>query len=226
MQRIDFLSTIPLFQGLSDLELEAMNQSAIERRYSPGKCLVNDSESVEKLFLVWEGRVKLTKSSYSGREQTLQVYGPGDLVGLFSLFTGASFPAAAIALEDCRILIFPRKRFERTAQRLPSLLVNLFYALAASQAECIRTVETLALKETPQRLAAFLLLESQKAGSTGELTLAYSHRELSKILGTTPETLSRVLSRFTQDGLVAQEGRLIRILDRRALRCIDDDCID
>lgn len=225
IQRIDFLSAIPLFQGLADQELEVLSQSAIERSYTAGQCLANDSDSSETLFLVQEGRVRLTKTSYAGKEQTLHIFGPGDLVGLFSLFTGASFPASAIALEESRMLLFSRERLELAAQRIPSLLINLFHALAMRHAECIRTVENLSLKETPQRLAAFLLLESKKAGNAFALSLAYSHRELAKILGTTPETLSRVLSRFIQNGLVTQEGRVIHILDHQGLRNIDGGCI-
>lgn len=217
MQRISFLSTVPLFQGLSDQELEAMNQSACEKKLSPGQCLVHDAESADNIFLVWEGRIKLTKLSYTGKEQTIQLYGPGDLIGLFTLFTGSTFPAAAIALDSCRVLVFSRIRLERAAQHIPSLLVNLFYALANRQSECIRMVENMTLKETPQRLAAFLLYESQKNGNGSELTLDFSHKELSKILGTTPETLSRVLTRFTHSALIAQNGRSIQILDRKAL---------
>ncbi len=222
MLRIDFLSTIPLFKGLSDRELEALSQSAVERRYLPGQYLINDTESSERLFLIWEGRVKLTKSSFSGKEQTLQIYGPGDLVGLFSLFTGSSFPAAAIALCACKALIFPRILLERSAEKIPSLMVNLFYALAARQSECIRTVGTLALKETPQRLAAFLLLELNKSSQKEEVLLDYSHRELAKIIGTRPETLSRVLSSFIHDGIIEQNGRSINVLKREFLENIEE----
>jgi CRP/FNR family transcriptional regulator len=222
MLRVDFLSTVQLFKGLTDRELEALSQSAIERRYLPGQYLIDDSEPSERLFLIWEGRVKLTKSSFSGKEQTLQIYGPGDLVGLFSLFTGSSFPAAAIALSACRALIFPRILLERSAEKIPSLMVNLFYALAARQSECIRTVGSLALKETPQRLAAFLLLELNKSNKKNEVTLGYSHRELAKIIGTSPETLSRVLSSFIHDGIIEQNGRSISVLKRTLLENLEE----
>lgn len=223
MRRIDFLSSLRLFQGLSDRELDLLCQSAAEKRYAPGQCLICDSESSDRLFLIREGRVKLTKVSGSGKEQTLQVYEPGDIAGLFSLFTGTPFPAAAVALEECQVLLFNRTGLERLARESPSLMVNLFYVLATRQAECIRTVGALALKETPQRLAAYLLAATDKEGGSGDLVLAYSHRELSKILGTTPETLSRVLTRLTQEGLIEQNGRQIHIRDRDALRLLDGE---
>jgi CRP/FNR family transcriptional regulator len=222
MQRLDFLSAVPLFQNLTDLELVAMSQSGLEQWFFAGQFLINEFDTAETLFLVWEGQVKLTKTSYSGREQTVQVYGPGELVGLFSLFTGLPFPAAARAMTKCRVLSFSRMRLEKAAQRIPSLMINLFYALAMRQNECILTVESLALEETPQRLASYLLGESQKSSSGFEITLSYSQRELAKILSTTPETLSRVLSRFSQERLITQDGRKICILDRQGLEHITE----
>lgn len=223
MQRLEFISSLPLFRGLSDRELEILSQSATETRYPAGALLANDAQTADRIFLVKSGQIKLSKTSSTGKEQTLQVYGSGDLVGLFSLFTGNAYPASVVALEESCLLVFGRTRLERTVQSTPGLLVNLFCALASCQAECIRTVENLALKEIPQRLAAFLLLELNKSGQGRRIHLGYSHRELAKILGTSAETLSRILSRFTQENILSQEGRDILILNRHALEEIDGD---
>lgn len=217
MQRLDFLSTVPLFQGLSDRELEALNSATSERRFTTGQVVAGVEEDERSLYLVREGRIKITKTSYAGKQQTLQIYGPGELVGLFSLFNGLPYPAAAVAMEDCRVLVLSRRTLESTARRVPSLMVNLFQALSMRMNECMRTVELLALKETPQRLAACLLMESCGRNGSEAFVLSFSHREWATLLGTTPETLSRTLKRLCCEGLISHQGRVIRILDRRGL---------
>jgi len=223
MDRIEFISTVALFQGLSDREIEALNRAAVEKKYSTGQYITKEMEESGALFLLRKGRVKLTKSSYNGKEQTIQMYKPGEMIGLFTLFTGVPFPANAVALEESVVLMFPRKNLENTAEAAPSLLINLFFALAMRMNECIRTVEFLALKEIPQRLASYILVASDCDGETEEIKLPVSQRELSRVLGTTPETLSRVFARFVKADILQLKGRAIHILDRSKLEDISEE---
>lgn len=220
MQVLEYLSQNPLFEGLSDAELIALSQSVVERRIVSGTVLASDQDDAPCLFLVRSGRVKLTKISETGKEQTIQLYAPGELVGLFALFTGLPFPAEVIAMEDTTILSFQRKNLEAAAQKIPTLMVHLFYALAVRMNECMRTVSVLTLQETSQRIANYLLAESVSRGGIDTVVLSYSHREWAMIIGTTPETISRVLSRFSGDKLIEQKGRIITLLDKEGLRLI------
>jgi len=224
MQRLEFISTLSLFQGLRYEELEALAQSAREETYQPGQFLVKDEDEAGYLFLIREGRVKLTKTSTGGKEQTIYFYNPGDLLGLFTLFTGTAFPADAVALEKTQTLVFNKKNLEKAALQAPSLLSNLFFALAMRMNECLRTVESLSLKELPQRLAAFLTLMSAEGGTAPRIELPYSHRELAKVLGTSPESLSRAISRMSRAGVLRVDGRTIEILKPEVLGELADGC--
>jgi len=90
--------------------------------------------------------------------------------------------------------------------------------------ETMRLVESLALKEIPQRVASFILhdLAKQDTGSQCSLELAITHRELAKIIGATPEALSRALKKMSEDGLLRVDGRMITVYDRKALKELAD----
>ncbi len=223
MQRLEFISTLSLFQGLRYEELEALAQSALEKTYDQGQYLVKDTDEAGFLFLIREGRVKLSKTSATGKEQTLYFYHSGDILGLFTLFTGTDFPADAVAMEKTRALLFSKKNLEKAALQAPSLLSNLFFALAMRMNECLRTVESLSLKELPQRLATFLTMTMAAEGAARRFELPYSHRELAKVLGTTAESLSRTISRMARDGILRVEGRTIEILKPALLGDLADE---
>jgi CRP/FNR family transcriptional regulator len=85
-----------------------------------------------------------------------------------------------------------------------------------------RLIEDLSLKEAPARLAAYLLLLREQSGGGDEVELPMSKSQLSNLLGTTPETLSRMLGKLTQEGALAQvDSRRLRLLDPAFLKRID-----
>lgn len=217
MQWLEFISSVPLFRELPDNQLVFLARSAREKTYAAGQIIVGDSDKTDALYLLQKGRIKLSKSSFNGKEQTIHIFGPGDLLGLCTVFTGTVFPASAVAMEKSRMLLFSREALEKTAYDEPSLLINLVFELSMRLKESMEMIEALALKEIPQRLASFLML-SVSMDKDDTFLMPFSQRELAKVLGATPETLSRSLRRMIQDNMIQVEGRYIRILDKAAIR--------
>jgi len=81
-------------------------------------------------------------------------------------------------------------------------------------------VEDLSLKEVPGRLAAYLVYLSERTGSPQTIDLDITKTQLASLLGTIPETLSRILAKMAQQGIIAVEGRTIRVLDRKSLESV------
>jgi CRP/FNR family transcriptional regulator len=214
------LRTVPLFNGLPDEDLKALAKTAAFKQFKTGDHVALESDNVRAFFLVISGRVKIYKSSTEGKEQTLYMFGPGEPFCLRTAFADESFPANAQAMEDSTILIIPSRDMERLAKSQPALLFNIVTILSRRLKDSMQLVESLALKEIPERLAAFILhtLDVSGRAEAHDLTLDITQRELSKILGATPETLSRVIKRLGEEGVVSVKGRSIRIHDREALQ--------
>ena len=106
---------------------------------------------------------------------------------------------------------------EDVARQEPSLLFNMILVLSRRLKQSLNLIESLSLKEIPQRLATYLVHSGEQKKDPDVFELGFSQRELAKILGTTPETLSRIFKKLGSDEVLSVEGRTIRIRDRQAL---------
>lgn len=211
-----FLDYIPLFAGLSEEDMRKLNSSGIYRSYKPGELIASPTDRIRAFFVVVWGSVKLHRTLHDGHEQTLYIFGPGEPFCMTALEDGA-FPADATAMTDTRVLILPANVLESIARSEPALLLNIMSILIKRLKETMNLIEMLSMKEIPQRLAAWLMHSSVFQGGSDMLQLGMTHRELSKMLGTTPESLSRAFRRFKDDGMVELKGRAVKILKRDLL---------
>jgi CRP/FNR family transcriptional regulator len=216
---MEIISTIinnPLFQGLPEEKIRRLASRALYKKYQAGEMVIGEEDPIRSFYVVISGRLKLYRSSAEGKEQTIQLLGPGDPFGLCTAFATDAFPASAMAITESAVLLIPGTAMEETARQEPTLLFNIIQILSKRLKDSMELIESLALKEIPERLASFLLHEArQKKNHVIELNI--SQRELSKILGATPEALSRALRKMANDGLLSTAGRTITLLDRQAL---------
>ena len=218
MDTVQKIKNIDLFQGISTEKLQVLAVQSAVRKYQPGEPVLGETDPVKSFYVVLSGRLKLYKSSPEGKEQTIQLLGPGDPFGLCTAFATHSFPASAMALEESAVLLIPGILMESIAMQEPRLLLNIISILSQRLKDSMTLIESLALKEIPGRLASFLLHSlSRNPADTRQLELAITQRELAKILGATPEALSRALRKMAGDGVLATAGRTITILNRQAL---------
>jgi CRP/FNR family transcriptional regulator, dissimilatory nitrate respiration regulator len=219
MDALKQIQDIDLFQGLSDKVLEDLSRRVLIGTYQPGEMIIAETDLVKAFFVVISGQVKLSKTSMEGKEQTLYLLGPGEPFGLCTAFATHDFPAETVALKKSDILTIPGVAVEEIVMKEPALLLNILRVLSRRLKESMSLVESLSLKEIPQRLASFLILTQVRGdkGKEGRIELPISHRELSKILGSTPEALSRALRKMQNDGILEVQGKMITILNSKAL---------
>lgn len=217
-----FISEIPLFGGLVDKQIDWLSAIVERKHYQRGKVIFAEGEEASGLFVLYTGRVKIYKLSSEGKEQILHIFGPGEPFGEVAVFTGGHFPAYAEALEETEALFFPRKKFVALITKDPSLAMNMLAMLSKRLRYFTQLVENLSLKEVPGRLAAYLLVLANMTGTQDMVELDIAKGQLASLLGTIPETLSRILNKMSSQGLIAVEGRHIKLLDRKSLEKISE----
>lgn len=211
---------LDLFQGVPAEKLRTLAERSLYRTYKAGEMFIGETDPAHAFYVVITGRVKLYKSSPEGKEQTLNLLGPGDPFGMCTAFAVDSFPVNAMTLEESGLLLIPGQIMEAVAMHEPRLLLNIIRVLSDRLKESMTLIESLSLKEIPGRLASFLLDALTRDGEQGkmnQLALTITQRELAKILGATPEALSRAIRKMSNAGVLVLDGRSIRILDREAL---------
>jgi len=213
------LAGIPLFVGLSRPQYEALARIAVRRSCRKGERIFSEGDAGAGFYVVVTGRVKIFKVSADGKEQILHLFGPGESFGEVSVFTGQGFPADAVTAVQSTLLFFPRQAFSALIQKDPTLALNMMAQLSRRLMEFAGLIEDLSLKEVPGRLAKYLLFLSEKNGEA-EMKLDVSKGQLASLLGTIPETLSRILAKMNRQELIRSRGAQIRIMDRRGLEAI------
>ena len=200
-----------------DEQIERLAGIVERRKYARGQTIFTEGEKAEGFYVLKTGRLKIFKLSSEGKEQILHIFGPGEPFGEVAVFTGGQYPAHAESLEASEALFFPRQKFVDLVMKDPSLSMNMLAVLSKRLKYFTQLVENLSLKEVPQRLAAYILVlaGAKETGDSVELDIAKG--QLASLLGTIPETLSRILNKMITQGCIEVEGRHIRLLDRQSL---------
>lgn len=214
---ITVLSSSVLFSGLPETDLDALLAIAVEKTVAPGELIFSEGDPGDGFYVTLEGMIKIYKLSTEGKEQILHMFGPGEPFGEVPVFSGQAFPANAESIKKSRVLFFPRRAFRDLIAQNPSVAMNMLAVLSRRLRNFTVQVENLSLKEVPARLAGYFLLQSEEHGHADEITLNITKGHLASFLGTIPETLSRMLRKMSEQGLIAVEGRKIKILDRPGL---------
>ncbi len=215
---MDHIVSVPLFRELTREHHEDLASILEDKVYKRGDPIFSEGDEGIGFYIIISGKVKIFKLSQEGKEQILHIFGPGEPIGEVAVFAGKRFPANARALEKSRGLFFPRAAFLELIQENPSLALNMLAVLSHRLRRFTAVIENLSLKEVPGRLAAYLLYLSHKKEGMSDLILDISKGQLASLLGTIPETLSRILKKMIEAGLIQSEGpRSIRILERAVL---------
>lgn len=219
MDIIEHIHNVTLFKGVSAESLKLLASRATQKIFKPNELVIGETDPIRAFYVVVSGKLKLYKSSSEGKEQTLYLLGPGDPFGLCTAFATDSFPASAMSISESTVMIIPGELIETIAKKEPPLLLNIIQILSQRLKDSMTLIESLALKEIPGRLSSFLLhaLAKDTIEKKHKLELTISQRELSKILGATPEALSRTLRKMSNDEILSVEGRMITILNRKAI---------
>ncbi|EGB13588.1 transcriptional regulator, Crp/Fnr family [Pseudodesulfovibrio mercurii] len=213
---------VTFFRGLPEDQLAKLAAIAVTRRYDKGETLFLADAPADGFHAPITGRVKVFRTSPAGKEQILHVFGPGEAVGEVPVFEGGTFPAQCEAVEPCETLFFPRAAFRDILRDDPDLAMRMMAMLSQRLRILVNKIDDLSLKETPARVAAYLLLlRSSTDSDTFRLDLPKG--QIALYLGTIQETLSRIFKRFTDEGLIDIRGREITLLDPDRLRELADE---
>lgn len=216
-EQINFLEQTQIFQGLSPEQLAAIAQIAFTQSYAKGDMIFQQGDEATGFFIIKSGRVKVFKLSADGKEQILHVFGAGDHFAEVPAFDGKPFPASAAAIEKAEILFFPRASFLQLLEQQPILTINMLKSFARHLRRFSHLVDNLSLREVPGRLATYLLSLSDRLENPEIVELDLTKGQLAAMLGTIPETLSRVFYKLNREGLIEIDGSKVKLLDREAL---------
>ena len=210
------------FSNLEDDELEKVEQIMQSRTYNKGEIIFFEEEPGEGLFVLETGKVKLTKMIESGDEQILTIIKPGNIFAEVVLFGQANYPATAIALEDSQLYLIRSRDMEEIIKDNPSIALKLLDVMSKRLRRAQKLVRDMGLKDTTCRTASLLIYLAQeygvKNGKKVRIDLKLTQQELANMIGTTRETISRVINKFKEENIISSSKRKMVINDLNKLK--------
>lgn len=208
--------------GLSLEEVEQLDSLIrVRRQYRRGEYAYRAGDPFDSLYAVRSGYFKTNLLAEDGRDQVTGFHMTGELMGLDGISTDLH-PCDAVALEDSELCVVPFAKLEELTRKAPSLQHHLHKIMSREIVSDQSVMMLLGSMHSDERVAAFLLNLSQRLTARGysptEFHLRMTREEIGSYLGLKLETVSRVFSRFQEDGVVAVQQKHIRILDVSRLR--------
>jgi CRP/FNR family transcriptional regulator len=208
--------------GLDPQAMHQLDAAVTDRiRLKKGDKLYRAGESFAALYAIRIGSCKTTVLAEDGREQITGYHMPGDVIGLDGI--GADqHGCEAVALEDTEVCVLPFDRLEELARGIAPLQRNLHQFLSREIERDQNMMLLLGSMRAEECLAVFLLNLSQRYGRRGysptEIVLRMTREEIGSYLGLKLETVSRLLSRLREEGVLQVDGRVLKLLDLPALK--------
>ncbi len=207
------ITSLPIFQGLDEDQFTELISTAERREYKKGEIIFSEGDEGSGLYVVETGKIKIFKLSFEGKEHIFHIYGPGKIFGEVAVFSGKKFPAFAQAISPSSLIFFPKKEISFLISENPSLAFNMMASLSMRLREFTVMVENLALKDVPARMASYLIVLSREQDNISTVTLPITKNQIAGLLGTTPETISRIFTRMVNEKLINVDNKAIIILD-------------
>lgn len=219
--KVWYLQHIDAFAGVGESEMQQIARRSTMRDFPRGKVILRPGEAQEMVYLIKEGRVKVSRYSPEGREQILALLEPGDLVGDLGLVRETE-PVHVEAFENTLICELSRRDFVALLRRQPDVMLRVIRLLAARLRIAEEEIADLVFRDVPGRLASLLLrlaeAYGERDGGKMRLTLRLTHYDIASMIGATRETVTSTLGRFRQARLIVTEQRYIVICDPEGLR--------
>ena len=215
-----FLHRIWAFELLQPKQLQVLAELVRVRRLAQGEVLWLQGQRVSHFSVVYRGRLRSVRRSRKGSEKEISLLATGHHFGLAEMITGAKSALTISADQPSVILTMDGKSLRTKLLSEANICYRLMQTMARAIFRLTGELERASFETAPRRLARLLLRDAAVGGMPGpgqSPEKQLSHWELAVQIGTTRETVSRVLGQFRRRGLIETSYRSIKILDRKEL---------
>lgn len=215
------LHAVPVFRDLDDAALDAALALALPRFIPRNTAVFEQGDRAEAFFVLLDGRLKVTQTTQTGQQVVLRYIGPVELFGCVAVAGQGDYPGTATAVVDSVVLGWDAAASCHLMERFPKFAMNALGTMGARVQEAHTRLRELATEHVEQRVARAVLRLASQAGQrvAGGVRIEFplSRQDIAEMTGTTLHTVSRILSRWEQEGLVDSGRQRITIRKPHAL---------
>src|SRR6266513_6245358 len=210
-----YLKQVPLFAGLADEDIRGLMALAKRRTFRSGEVIFHREEPGQVLYVIKEGKVKISLISPDGQEISLVVFGKGECFGEFALLDGLPRSADAVALEKVECYTLQRSDFQNAILKNPKIAILVLEAMSKRLSNTNNMVEDLIFLDVYGRVAKKLLELADSHGVKTEegiiIDVRLTQQELDSMVGASRESVNKVLGYFTDKKFISTDKHRITI---------------
>ena len=212
------LSGFYMFSELQPSQIELLANGTRLVDIPRGGTLFNRGDKAHGFYLLLEGQIKLGVISPQGDEKVIGLIQPGESFGEAVLFLERSFPVYAQTTLDSKVLLITREAIFDILDNDVTVVRRMLAAISARNRQLVNDIESISLQNSTQRLIGYLLQISADSPNPERVQLPANKLTIASMLNLTPETLSRVMLRLSNAGLIKVNGKEIVITNVAGLR--------
>jgi CRP/FNR family cyclic AMP-dependent transcriptional regulator len=218
----DVLRRAPLFESLDEEETRALRTGVTEVELARGERLFDEGDVGDRLYVVLDGKIKLTRTAADGRENLISLVGPGEMFGELSLFDPRPRTMSASAVTDVRLAALAHEDLRSWLSGHPDVALHLLAALARRLRRTNEVMSDLVFTDVPGRVAKALLDLAARFGVQQEDGLQVNHdltqEELAQLVGASRETVNKALADFVARGWIQLHPKSVLLIDTERMR--------
>jgi CRP-like cAMP-binding protein len=222
LEEVNFLRNVPIFNELSDQELEKIAALGVRKKYKKGSIILLEEETGAALFVIVSGKVKIVRMDDDGREVILSILGGSDFFGEMAILDGLTRSASVVATSKSELFMIHRRDFLKLLNDFPMVAIALLRELTGRLRKADAQIKSLSLKDAAGRVANVVLQLADEIGmfrkgrvEIDELPL---QQDLANMAGTSRETISRMIHKFIQKGYLQLQGNRLIINDYESFK--------
>ncbi len=209
------LTDLPPFRKLNRTQIRAILDAATPLRFDPMTPVFSEGQPVDRFFLLLDGHIRVIRTTPGGEQIIALHIVPGQLFGIGAALGRTTYPATAIAADDCVALAWPNRLWTEFITRYDGFATETYKSVGERVGEMNNRIVEMATQQVEQRVAcAILRLITQtgrKVDSGIEIGLPITRQNISDMTGATLHTVSRLLSGWEREGIVRSERRKITV---------------
>ena len=195
-----------LFSDLTEAQLDAFKDVVRTSFHKRREVIFVEGDECSGLHVIRTGRVKIVRTSRTGKEQIINILMPGDILGLEIFYDGKNYAHSAIAMDDCELCYIDRDVFYKILEREPAIARKLIVALGRELNQAYERIGNMGLLNAREKMAHLLYTLARDYGVKEDgnikLHLTMSRLEIAELLGITQETSIRLLKSFKDEGIL------------------------
>ena len=211
-----------IFCNMSEAAVHALDQVKFTGLYPKGSLLFVEGEEPRGIFLLCSGRAKLTTSSTEGKTLIVKIAEPGEVLGASATILGKPYEVSAETIEPSQLNFVKRDDFIKYLDTHAEACLHTAQQLSEKYHAAQREIRSLGLSQTTsEKLARLLLNWCNRGGEETargiRLKVLLTHEEIAQMIGTTRETVTRLLSDFKKKKIIDVKGSSLFVLNRPQL---------